>query len=200
MARENLRSMEAQLNQAMMPMQQFSSMFLENMERMADYQFDLMQNYTHFAVGQMRDALEIRDPRSFGEYMHKQTERVRELSERMSEDNRRLVQMGQESSRDALRATERNAHNVTQMAERNAEQAQRMAERSIDEGRRTVEQAADQAGRNGKLAIDNYDDLNVGDIEQRIEKLEPNQVRQLRDYERSNKNRKTLIEAFERRL
>jgi phasin family protein len=196
MARENLRSMEAQFNQAMMPMQQFGSMFLENMERMADYQFDLMQNYTHFAVGQMRDALEIRDPRSFGEYMHKQTERVREMGERMSEDSRRLVQMGQESSRDVLRATERTAHNVTQMAERNAEQAQRMAERSIEEGQRTVE----QAGRNSKLAIDNYDDLNVGDIEQRIEKLEPNQVRQLRDYERSNKNRKTLIEAFERRL
>ena len=51
----------------------------------------------------------------------------------------------------------------------------------------------------GKAPIDNYDELTVDEIQQRLDRLNADQIRQLSDYERSNKNRKTLMDAFERR-
>lgn len=200
MARESMHGMEMRMGQAVVPLQHFGTMFLENMERVADYQFEMMQSYTHLAVGQMRDALEIHDPQSFGEYLRKQNDRVREFGEKLSGDSRRLIQMGQESGREALRTAEQSARNVTQLAERGAEQAQRMSERGAEQMQRAGEQAQRGEQKQSKLPINNYDDMTAADIEQRAEKLDQNQIRQLLDHERSTKNRKTLIEAFERRL
>jgi hypothetical protein len=51
-----------------------------------------------------------------------------------------------------------------------------------------------------KFAIPNYDDLNVGEISQKLDALSAEQVRQVREYEKKNKNRDTLIEQFDRKL
>ena len=156
----------------------------------------MMQSATHLAMGQWRDALEIRDPQSFGEYLRRQNDRVREFGEKVTGDSRRLIQMSQETSQQALRVGEESARNITRFAERGTQQAQRMAERGAEQARSTMEAAKPPA----KAPISNYDELNASDIEHRAEKLEKAQLRQLLDYERSNKNRKTLVEALERRL
>lgn len=48
--------------------------------------------------------------------------------------------------------------------------------------------------------IEGYDDLNVGEARERLQDLSDEEVRQVRDYEKQHKNRKTLVRAFERRL
>lgn len=189
MAQDNLRATQARFGRAVEPAQHLGSMLLENMERMADYQFELMQSYTHFTMRQWRDALEIRDPESFGEYLRKQNERVREFGEKLNDDSRRLIRLGEQSGREALRTSERAARGVGQFAERAAEQAQKAQE----------DRRAQPAG-DSKLPIEDYDELSASDIEQRSEKLDVAQIRQLLRHERASKNRKTVIEAFERRL
>ena len=67
----------------------------------------------------------------------------------------------------------------------------------------TMDAAAEGARRTAETApfpIAGYDEMNVEEISERVDPLTDEQVRQLRDYERANQNRKTLMERFESRL
>ncbi len=48
--------------------------------------------------------------------------------------------------------------------------------------------------------ISGYDDMNVAEISDRLEGLTAAQLREVREYEKRNKNRETLIEQLDRRL
>ncbi|MDQ4128202.1 MAG: hypothetical protein M3151_09695 [Actinomycetota bacterium] len=48
--------------------------------------------------------------------------------------------------------------------------------------------------------ISNYDELNVKEIADRLDSLSAAQIRTIREYEKRNKSRETLIEQFDRRL
>ena len=48
--------------------------------------------------------------------------------------------------------------------------------------------------------IANYDEQNVGEISGKIDGLSAAQIREVREYEKRNKNRETLIEQFDRKL
>ncbi len=52
----------------------------------------------------------------------------------------------------------------------------------------------------GRLPIPNYDELNVEEVKGMLDGLTAAQLRELRDYEKRNKNRETLIEQFDRKL
>ena len=68
---------------------------------------------------------------------------------------------------------------------------------------RTVGATTEGAQRTAETAtfpIPGYDEMNVDEISERVGTLTDEQVRRLRDYEKANQNRKTLIERFESRL
>ena len=48
--------------------------------------------------------------------------------------------------------------------------------------------------------IPNYDELNDKEITERPDSLSPVEIRTIGEYEKRNKNRKTLIERIERKL
>ncbi|HSL01731.1 MAG TPA: hypothetical protein VK869_15450 [Rubrobacteraceae bacterium] len=64
------------------------------------------------------------------------------------------------------------------------------------EGLRLVENGISGGG----FPIPGYDELNVGEISGRLDGLSAAQIRELREYEKRNKNRETLIEQFDRKL
>ena len=64
------------------------------------------------------------------------------------------------------------------------------------EGLRLVE--AEVIG--GGFPIPNYDELNVEEVKDRLDDLTAVQIREVREYEKRNKNRETLIEHFDRKL
>jgi hypothetical protein len=53
---------------------------------------------------------------------------------------------------------------------------------------------------NGGFPIPGYDELNVGEISGQLDGLTAAQIREVREYEKRNKNRETLIEQLDRRL
>jgi hypothetical protein len=68
---------------------------------------------------------------------------------------------------------------------------------------RTVGATTEGAQRTAETAtfpIPGYDEMNVDEISERVGTRTDEQVRRLRDYEKANENRKTLIERFESRL
>ncbi len=48
--------------------------------------------------------------------------------------------------------------------------------------------------------IANYDELNVAEISKHIDRLSAAQIREVREYERCNMNRETLIDKFDSKL
>jgi hypothetical protein len=56
------------------------------------------------------------------------------------------------------------------------------------------------APTNGSLPIAGYDEKSVGDITARLDTLTVDQLQRLKDYERRNKNRGTLIRELDRRI
>jgi hypothetical protein len=57
-----------------------------------------------------------------------------------------------------------------------------------------------EAGANGGFPIPGYDELNVGEISARLDGLTAAQLREVREYEKRNKNRETLIEQIDRKI
>ncbi len=64
------------------------------------------------------------------------------------------------------------------------------------EGLRLVESGINGGG----FPVPGYDELNVGEISGKLDNLSAAQIRELREYEKRNKNRETLIEQFDRKL
>ncbi|MDQ3791393.1 MAG: hypothetical protein M3341_01885 [Actinomycetota bacterium] len=57
-----------------------------------------------------------------------------------------------------------------------------------------------ESGVSGGFPIASYDELNVGEIAQRIDGLTAAEIREVREYEKRNKNRETLVEQLDRKL
>ena len=60
--------------------------------------------------------------------------------------------------------------------------------------------AAREASDAATFPIPGYDSMSVEEIEGRLGPLTDDQVRRLRDHERQNQNRKTLIERYDQKL
>jgi bZIP Maf transcription factor len=72
-----------------------------------------------------------------------------------------------------------------------ARQATRQAQKSVNSVTASV---------NGGFPIAGYEELSVAEISDRLEGLSEEQIKQVRDHERRTKNRKSLMEQFERKL
>ena len=57
-----------------------------------------------------------------------------------------------------------------------------------------------ETGMIGGFPIPNYDELNVEEVKGMLDSLTAAQIREVREYEKRNKNRETLIEQFDRKL
>ena len=79
---------------------------------------------------------------------------------------------------------------------------------ALGQGDDSGDRNADSEGRgrhqgqhgSGDLPIENYDDLTVDEITQRLRGLHVDQIRQVRRYEEQHKGRKTVLEATDRKL
>jgi polyhydroxyalkanoate synthesis regulator phasin len=69
-----------------------------------------------------------------------------------------------------------------------------------DRVRREVDRARRVAGLGAGFPISGYDDLTAAHVTDRLADLSPADVRLVRDYEKRNANRKTVLAAVERRL
>ena len=89
----------------------------------------------------------------------------------------------------------------TQSVQQTALDTQRTAwdaqKTAAEETARVIETTAPT---NGSLPIAGYDEKSVGEITARLNTLTVDQLERLKDYERRNKNRETLIREIERKI
>lgn len=118
----------------------------------------------------------------------------------------RLVTRGRDQADDLLRQLERlltQARDAPGRARKqagtHAQKARKRAVKAVDKplaGADRVRRAARVPG----FPISAYDQLTVRQIEPRLQELSPAQLRKVRDYERSNKARKSLLHSLDRKL
>jgi hypothetical protein len=88
----------------------------------------------------------------------------------------------------------RNVQETARDMQRTASATQKTA---AEETSRVIETTAPT---HGSLLIPGYDEKSVGEITSRLDTLTAEQLERLRDYERRNKNRETLIREIDRRI
>jgi polyhydroxyalkanoate synthesis regulator phasin len=69
-----------------------------------------------------------------------------------------------------------------------------------DRVRREVDRARRATGLGSSFPISGYDDLTAAQVTERVGDLAPAELRAVRDYEKRNANRKSVLAAVERRL
>ena len=69
-----------------------------------------------------------------------------------------------------------------------------------DRARREVDRARRATGIGGSFPISGYDELTAAQVQTRLDDLTPAQLRKVRDHERRNANRKTVLAAIEQKL
>jgi hypothetical protein len=102
----------------------------------------------------------------------------------------------QQVARQGLQATEQ----VTQQGLRVAEEATDQTEKVLRRTEEATRQAEFKAAVFGALKTTNYEDLTVEDIVKQLDGLTIQQLEQVREYEKQNKDRETLIEQIDRKI
>ena len=119
---------------------------------------------------------------------------------RLQERNARAAQQGlevtEQVARQGLRATEQ----ATRQGLRVAEEATERSEDVLRQTEKVTREAELRAAVLGALKTANYDELSVEEVSKRIEGLPTEQLRKVREYEKKNKNRETLIEQIDRKI
>jgi polyhydroxyalkanoate synthesis regulator phasin len=118
----------------------------------------------------------------------------------------RLVTRGRDQAEDLLSQLER----LLAQARDAPGRARKQAGTHAQKARKRAVKAADKplagadrvrrAARVPGFPISAYDQLTVRQIERRLQELSPAQLRKVRDYERSNKARKSLLSSLDRKL
>jgi hypothetical protein len=114
----------------------------------------------------------------------------------VQEGMRTFQRATQQVARQGLQATEQG----TQQGLRVAEEATELTEKVLRRTEEATRQAELKASVFGALKTTKYEDLTVEDIVKQLDGLTIQQLEQVHEYEKQNKNRETLIEQIDRKI
>ena len=109
---------------------------------------------------------------------------------------RQGLEASQQVARQGLEATEEVARQGLRVAEEAAERTDRVL-RQTEEATREAEL---RTAVLGALKTDDYDGLTVAEISERLEGLSAEQLKKVREFEKQNKNRETLVGQIDRKI
>jgi hypothetical protein len=186
----------------------------------------LQQKNAQFVQGWMGDAVEVmreqteqnaRTAEAFARTVSRQQEGFRALSQGWVGAYRNLFNpfaYAQEGMRTAQRATQQGLEATEQVAR----QGLRASEEATRQGLRVAEEATEQTDKAlrqtekvtreaelrtavlAALKTTDYEGLTVEEVSKRIEGLPTEQLKKVREFEKRNKNRETLLEQIDRKI
>jgi hypothetical protein len=106
------------------------------------------------------------------------------------------VRTTQQAARQGLEASEQ----VARQGLRVAEEATEQTDEVLKQTEKATKEAELKAAVLSALKTANYDELSVAEISRRLDGLSTEQLRKVREYEKRNKNRETLIEQIDRKI
>ncbi len=118
----------------------------------------------------------------------------------------RETRKAEEAAEETQKKTEIAAESAQRSAEPAAEETQKSTEvaaKDAQETQKSTEIAAKDAQKNTETAafpIDGYDEMNVGEVSERLNGLSEAELKRVGEYEKDNKDRGTLRKEMDRRL
>jgi hypothetical protein len=112
----------------------------------------------------------------------------------------RATQQGLEVTEQVARQGLRASEQATRQGLRVAEEATERTEDVLRQTEKATHEAELQTAVFSALGTSNYDELSVAEVSRRIEGLPTEQLKKVREYEKKNKNRETLIEQIDRKI
>lgn len=178
--------------------------FMQLQQRNADF----AQKWMTSGVELMRDQAEHnrRTAEVFSRSVRQQQESLRSLAEGWTGAYRNLfspvtyvqegLKVAEQTTRQAVEATQQ----VAQQGLRVAEETTEKTEQVIRETEEANREAALKTAVHSALKTPDYDALSVDDISKKLDALSAAELKKVREYEKHNKNRDTLIEQIDRKI
>jgi hypothetical protein len=186
----------------------------------------LQQRNAEFVQGWMGDAVEVvreqteqnaRTAEAFAKTASRQQESMRALThgwvgayrdffspfayaQQGMRSLQRATQQGLEVTEQVARQGLRASEQATQQGLRVAEEATEQTEDVLRQTEKVTREAELRTAVLGALKTANYDELTVEEVSKRIEGLPTEQLKKVREFEKNNKNRETLIEQIDRKI
>ena len=126
------------------------------------------------------------------------------------------MQVAQQNMQQGVQATQQSVQAGVQAASQTAQQATDVANEAGQQGVQAANQAAQQATRGAEqvaqegavaaqrvatgVSIEDYDNLNVGEIVEQLDNLSVDELQRVPAYEQQNKDRETLLERIDRTM
>src|SRR5215210_778627 len=112
----------------------------------------------------------------------------------------RATQQGLEATEQVARQGLRASEQATRQGLRVAEEATEQTEDVLRQTEKVTREAELRSAVFSALKTANYDELSVAEVSRRIEGLPTEQLKKVREFEKKNKNRETLIEQIDRKI
>ena len=177
---------------------------------------EFVRGWTSEAVEAVREQTEhnVRTAEAFARSARKQQEGLQTLAQEWTGAYRDFFspfayarQATQQGLRTAQQATQQAAEQGLQATQQVARQGLRVAEEATEQTeealRQTEEATREVELRTSVLAAletDNYDGLTVAEITERLDDLSADELKKLREFEKRNKDRETLVERIDRKI
>ncbi len=114
----------------------------------------------------------------------------------LQQATRQVLEATEQIARQGLRVTEEATKQGLRVAENTAEQTEKVLRRS----EKATREAELRTAVFSALGTTDYDALTVDEVSRRIEGLPSEQLKKVREFEKNNKNRETLIEQIDRKI
>ena len=121
---------------------------------------------------------------------------VREGMRTFQRATRQGLEASQQVARQGLEATEQVAQQGLRVVEEAAEQTDKVLRQTEE----AIRQAEIRSAVLGALKTEDYDGLTVEEISKRLDGLSAKQLREVREFEKRNKDRETLIGQIDRKI
>jgi hypothetical protein len=206
LAEGGLRFMKLQEENARAAQEWFASgvRLLQLQQRNAEF----VQGWTGNAVEALREQTEhnLRTAETFARGASKQQENFNELARAWAGTYRDFfspfaffqegLRTTQQAARQGLEATEQVARQGLRIAEETTEKTEEV----LRQTERATREAELKTTVHAALGTGDYDALTVDEISKRLDGLSKDQLKKVREYEKQNKNRETLIEQIDRKI
>ena len=169
---------------------------------------EFVQSWSGDAVETVREQTEqnVRTAETFARSASKQQESFRALTRAWAGTYRDFfspfayvrqgVRTFQRAAQQGLEATEQ----VARQGLRVAEEATEQTDEVLRQAEKVTRDAELRTAVFGSLKTADYEGLTVDEISKRLDDLSVNELKKIRDYEKHNKNRETVLEQLDRRI
>jgi hypothetical protein len=171
-------------------LQGITELWIEGLRKQADLSQEIAQEFFEKAEEQAHVTQDLLDQwnKAFAGYPLMGSPFVR-MAQRTLRTTQRVVEQGAEANQQV-------AHQGLRLAEEAAEQTEE-AIRQTEEATRKAEL---QAAVLGALQTEDYNELTVDEISNKLDDLSVEDLKKVREYEKRTQNRSTLIEEIDNRL